>query len=227
MNDEFSVPTAADVQIRGRENAFQLYAIFCGDVTKVSHALNVPPEAIQAMAISGKWDSKLAAIIALKRSADPQDIERAVNRALNFTVAHRFRLHLEKILNRLTDMTPTELESYLLQDTFDPRTGTTKSQISTRPLVDFAGALEKMSAMTYAALCDHATDRSRREEETGQSETSGSIHSAIARAMSELADAKTPTALLEEAQLASGAVIAAKIKVTSADPVTKPYDRGD
>lgn len=227
MSDElFQIPKeVAEIQIRGRDNAWLLYACFMGDVTKTAHALNCSPEVITNMSVAGKWDEKLAGIVRLKQSADPQAIERAINRSLNFVIAHRYRTFLEKILNRFCDMSGAELESYMLQDTFDPRTGITKHQISTRPLADFAAALESMSSMTYAALADHASDRARREEDTGHQETSGAIHSAIARAMSELSDAKTPTALLEEAQLASGAALAAKVKVK---PVTEqPYDKGD
>lgn len=212
------------VTIRGREQAFLLYASFCGDVERTAHALNVSPEAVIDMATAGKWNEKLKSIIALKKSTAPGDLERGINRALNFVMAHRYRLFLDRVISRLEDMVPTEFESYLLVDVFDPKSGQTRSSINARPLADLASALEKCSAMSYQALSDTAQDRARREESTEGGETSGSIHAAIAKAMAEVGEDKSPAALLADAQIASGVARAANVIVKPAEPT--PYDKG-
>lgn len=222
---ELDPPT--EVKILGREQAFLLYASFCGDVERTAHAINVAPTAVIDMAESGKWNEKLKSIIALKRSAAPGDLERGINRALNFVQAHRYRLFLERVINRLTDMTPAEFEGYLLVDEFNPKTGQTKSSINARPLADLASALEKCSAMSYQALSDTAQDRARRDEATEGGEASGAIHAAIAKAMSEIGgEDKSPATMLADAQLVSAAALANRVKVVTKVSEPTPYDAG-
>lgn len=220
MSDE--IPPDAQVVIRGRENAFLVFASLCGDVVKCAHALNLRESDVETMAESGKWREKLANIIALKNSSDPATVERAISRAINFCQAHRFRLFIERVINRLSDMNPTEFESYLLVDEYNPKTLTTRHAINGRGIADLASAMEKCHALTYLALSDTAQDRNRREETSESKEASGELHQAIAKAMAEIASA--PADLLTEAQLASAATLAERVKVTVTE---KPYDKGD
>lgn len=228
MNDDFKIPSeAAEVQIRGRENAFLVFASLACDVVKTAHALGVREKDVSRMAEEGRWNERLKSIVALKNSSDPAQVERLISRCINFVQAHRFRLFIERAVNRLSDMTNEEFESYLLVDEYNPKTLTTKHAINGRGIADLASAMEKCHALTYLALADTTGDRNRREEAGESREASGDLHRQISLAMAELAsEAKTPEALLTEAQLASAAVLAEKVKVTVTEP-EKPYDKGD
>ena len=100
------IPNPEDAQevVFDREQAFLLYATFCGDLEKTAHALNVRPVEVLRMVDEEGWNERLKAILELKKSGRPGDIERAINRALNFVMAHKFRLFLERVLFRLTGM---------------------------------------------------------------------------------------------------------------------------
>lgn len=226
MSDYQPPSELADVQIRGKESAFLVFSSLCGDVTRTAAAIGVREADIERMATEGAWREKLKTIIDLKNSSDPATVERSISRAINFCQAHRFRMFLDKVISRLESMRPQEFEEYLLTDSFDPKTGSTKHTINGRPLADIASSLEKCHSLLYQALSDTAQDRNRREEQEGGSNQAASdIHQKIAFAMSQIADAKTPSDLLTEAQLASAAVLAAKVKVTVTEPPTKPYDK--
>ena len=54
-----------------RENAFLLYATFCGDIERTAHALNVPAVAVLKVADEEGWQTRLGPIIALKKSTRP------------------------------------------------------------------------------------------------------------------------------------------------------------
>lgn len=198
------------------DNAFLCYATLGADPIQTAHALNVTPRAVMDMAAAHHWDEKLKAIIALKKSSAPGDVERSVNRAIAFSAAHRLRLFIERVISRLSDMTPTELERYILQDEYQPKTGTTKSTLSTRAICDLAAALDKVNATIFQALADTGADRARREEAGGESDSAGKIHCAIAAAMSEIAGEESTTAgLLFNAQMAASAVQATRVRTKS------------
>lgn len=183
-----------------RENAFLLFAAFCGDVEQTAHALNLSPATILKVAEDEGWLSKLRSIIELKKSARPGDIERAMNRAMNFVQAHRFRLVCERLIKRLTNMGDDELEDYML--TGVTKDGVTFKKISTRALADLASALEKAQALSYLALNDTAQERVKRNEHLDDTTSGGELHARIARAFQEVGASVTPRAKLLDAQLA-------------------------
>lgn len=190
-----------------RQQAFLLYATFCGDVERTAHALNVEPLVILRAAEEEGWNVKLQPIIALKRSTRPGDVERAINRALNFVQAHRFRLFLERIIQRFADMDSDQLEELLFPMSSiglptRPDAEITK-RLSTRAFADLASALEKAQALTYMALNDTAQERVRRHEDQ-PTEAAGDMHAQIAKAMAEAAESSTPRAALLDAQVAQG-----------------------
>lgn len=172
------------VETFDKENAFLLYSIFCGDVKRTAHALNVDEPLIQKLASENDWDRSLKPIIDLKQSSRAGDVERAINRAINFVQAHRTRVFLERVLKSLTGMTPSDLEAFL----FPVRTnknGDAVQTFSTRALADLASAIEKCHAMTYLALNDTASDRKERGEDEGTAggASASEIHVALAEAM--------------------------------------------
>lgn len=179
-----------------------LYATFCGDVERTAHALNIPTVAVLRVVEEEAWTEKLRGIIELKKSNRPGDIERAINRAMNFVQAHKLRLFLERMLKRLCDMTPEEAEKYLMQENMNAK-GEVKRTISTRPMADLASALEKCHAMSYMALNDSAAERSKRDTQGESADTSGGeVHAKIANMMAGIRNTNSPRAVLLDAQLA-------------------------
>lgn len=167
------------------ENAFLLYCCFCGDVARTAHALAVPPALIEQLATEHRWDSKLKPIIDLKASTRAGDVERAVNRALNFVQAHRLRLFLERVLRQMCGMSVTDMEAFLFPIEKRGRKGfeVVHQSLTTRALADLAAALEKTHSMTYLALNDTATERKERKEEGNDDATAAETHIRLAAAM--------------------------------------------
>lgn len=203
--------TPFSIGATNREHVFSLYAVFGGDATRTAAALNVRVEDIEQAATAGNWDSKLGAIITLRKSAAPLDIERAINRALTFVQGHRLRAQIDRVISRLEGMNAEQLDEYVLPSEICKKTGQILQKISTRPLADLATAAEKAAAICASALADTAADRGRRDEEKSEGQSSGQIHAAIAKAMSEIAADRTPAALLIEAQDATAEALVEKI----------------
>lgn len=184
-----------------RAQVFLLFSTFAGDVERTAHASGLTPSAVIDLATSQGWNDKLKAILALKRSAAPGDVERGLNRAMNFVQAHRLRLFLDRLLLKLSVMDNEELEEYFFTGP-ETKVAFKPKALSTRALADLASAMEKCSVMSYQALADTATDRAGRDEGEGGGDSSGAIHAAIAKAMSEVGRDLSPGALLADAQLA-------------------------
>jgi hypothetical protein len=181
------------------EQAFQLYATFCGDVERTAHALNVSPVDVLRTADEERWSERLKSILELKKSARPGDIERGINRALNFVQAHKMRLFVERLLKKFSTLTDEELENFCFSVTTD-EDGNVNRKLVTRPFADLATAMEKCQALTYQALNDTATERVKRDEHQDHG-SAGSLHAALAEAMSKVRGSQTPRAALFEAQL--------------------------
>jgi hypothetical protein len=204
-----------------REDAFQLFALFAGDCERTAHALGVRPVDVLRMAEAEGWLDKLAPILALKKSTRPGDLERGLNRAMNFIQAHRMRLFVSRVLNRLAGMNAEEFEAYLM--THAGTKGEVTKKLSTRAIADLASALEKCQSMTYLALSDTAQDRSKRDEADDGEVAALDIHARIAKAMAEVKDSSTPRALLFDEQLSTAQ--ATVITPEPSKPEPKPYDK--
>jgi len=197
MNDLVQSDTLAKAQSLELdiENIFLLYATFCGDVERTAHACNRTPSEIISLASVHGWNEKLRGIIELKRSGKPGDVERAINRALNFVQAHKFRLFLERVLRDIYALDSAYLMELLVVGSVD-KDGNKSHKLSTRAFADLAAALEKCQAMTYLALGDSAGERKGREE-AADSEASGvSLHSKLAALMAN----NSPSAALADSQ---------------------------
>ncbi len=166
------------------EEVFRLYAMFVGDLERTAIAAHLPLEQVAEMAAAGDWNKRIAVLIRLQKSGIPGDVERGVNRAINFIQADRMRRVIERVINTLNNMSADEMMQNLLCVTED-RNGNVTSKILTRPFADLATALEKCHAMTYQALNDTATDRKgRSEHEDTASASAGEMHLALVDAMS-------------------------------------------
>lgn len=204
-----------------RENAFLLYATFCGDIVRTAAALGVPAATVLRMSDEDNWAEQLKPILELKKSTKPGDIERAINRALNFVQAHRARMFLNRVLNRIIGMSDAELEEYLLTGGAGKDGLVPIKRLSTRALADLASALEKCHALTYAALNDSTAERvKRKDSDDGIGATD--MHLKLAQAFENVRASRTPRAQLFDAQLAT-----AQDEVAQAAKPHNPHDNDD
>lgn len=203
-----SLPDTTTNEIKvDRGNAFMLYATFCGDCVRTGAALGISAIAVLKMADEESWAEQLKPILELKKSSRPGDIERAINRALNFVQVRKMTMFLERVIRKLTDMSPEELEEYLLYDR-PSKDGTQVKRLTTRALADLASAIEKCHSLSYAALNDSAQERVRRKESDSGGSASD-LHLAIAEAMGKVKSSNSPRALLFDAQLSTAQEIVA------------------
>lgn len=184
-----------------RENAFLLFTTFAGDVVKTAHATGLQASTVLKMAEEEGWLTKLAPILALKKSTKPGDLERGLNRAMNFVQAHKMRTFISRVINRVTGMDEAEFNEYLFNVTKD-KDGFLTKKLTTRALADLASALEKCQAMTYLALNDTSQDRAKRKEGDEDAEVSAAdIHAQISEGLAKVRGSSTPRAMLFDAQL--------------------------
>lgn len=206
--------TPSEDELRGelkgldREQAFMLYATFAGDVIRTSHALNIKPAALMLVADECGWNDKLREIIEMRESAKPGDWERAVNRAINFVMAHQMRLLFDRALKRFRDMEDEELEKAMIEEWTD-REGNNRYKATGKVFADLAAAMEKVHSMTYHALSDTVQDRNRRKEQEKNEDTTGDMHAMISAKMQSVSRDNSPRAQLFDAQLAKGQEVAA------------------
>jgi hypothetical protein len=170
------------------DEIYLLYAAFCGDVDRTAHAANTTPDVVLKLKEAGNWDQKLKSIIELKRSGRPGDVERAINRAINFVQAHRLRMVLENVVREIASMPMKRLMELLLSGACDGD-GNRIQKLQTRAFADLASAIEKCHAMTYLATNDTSTERKGRDGEFAADGMSmGEIHAKIAASFSKPKD---------------------------------------
>jgi len=199
-NSREQLVDASGEYLFNREDAFLVYASFCGDLARTAHALNIAATAVLKIADEDGWTAKLAPILQLKQSTRPGDLERAMNRAVSFVQAYRLKRFLDRVMNKLTAMDEEDLERYVFGEVTD-KTGLVKHCLTTRPLADLAVALEKAHSMAYQALNDTAQERVKRKEQgVGADDSIGDLHAKLAEAMSAVSKSMTPRALLFDAQ---------------------------
>lgn len=191
-----------------RENAFMLYCSFSGDASKTAAALNLTVHQVVSMANTGDWLDKFEAILKLKKSGKPGDVERVLNRTMNFVQAARTRLFLGRMLKKLFLLSDEELDKYCFAEiTTKHKDGTTSTEykLNTRPFADLCAAMEKCHQMTYMSLNDSMSERVKREaqDEDGQN-TVQDVHAAISEAMSKVSKDQSPRAMLFDEQLRLG-----------------------
>lgn len=170
------------------QQAFLIYAAFAGDIDKVAASLNVRAQAVIAMEEAGDWKVKLQTLLKLKGSKQGKEVDRVMNRANNFVLAHRMRLTLERVVRRLDEMTDEQLfDSFWCETTRQKKDGTisTEKRLNFRGLADLATALDKVQMLSYAALNDTAGERTLRgkTELAKNAEPLVDVHATIAEAM--------------------------------------------
>jgi hypothetical protein len=175
---EGEVPATFD-----RRNAFLVYASMSGDSERTAMALGISHMSLERLIVEEGWDDKIASLIKLRKSGNAKQVERGVNRALNFIQAQRLRMILERLMRRLDDMTDDELMDYSFASTTktDKNGETTiEKKFNARPFADLASAMEKTQVLSYMALADTAAERKK------HGPTDAEIHSTIANAISKM-----------------------------------------
>lgn len=200
-----------------REQALLLYCANCCDVAKTAFSLGIEAIQLQRVIDAEKWDERLGPIREKIKSESPGSVERGINRSLNFCMAHRFRLLLERALQVMENWTDEELRQNLASESTS-KAGVTSYRVSTRWAADFSASLEKMAAMSYAATNDSASERVKRQADEGGGESKLDIHQRIAAVMSGVGESKSPRHLLLEAQLEVADSIAKKAIVIAPRP---------
>lgn len=214
--DEFSGNESARVRLK--ESGFLMFALFCGDIVRTAHALNVAPEVIRSLAVEHAWDAKLRPIVDLKQSSRPGDVERAMNRAVNFVQAHRWRSFLEVVMNELTGMNRQEIRAYIFATETD-KDGIQTKKFTTRALADLSSAIEKCHALTYIALNDTATERKGRDSSEDGEHAAAELHLKLAEAMAKAAGpSRTIGGMIAEQQLEIASEIAMANPVKPLEP---------
>jgi hypothetical protein len=171
-----------------RKNAFLVYASVSGDEDKAAMALGISHSAMVRLIIEEGWEEKIAGLIRLRKSGNSRQVEKGLNRALNFTQAQRFRMVIERLMRRLSDMSDDELMEYSFQtETSTHKDGTVDEtkRFNARPFADLASAMEKVHTLSYQALADTASERKKTDDER-QGPTSEEIHSTIAGAIAKM-----------------------------------------
>lgn len=199
------------------EQVFLVYASLCGDVDGVAAAVGVPPKIIARLADAESWPDRIAPLLAKRKSAKPGDPERAINRAINFAMAHRYRLFLQRVAQQLYAMPEAELAELLVKSMPGRKEeGGTSRIFFTRPLADLATAMEKAQMLTYLALKDTVSDRRGRETDGPEDELSAAaLHAQITRAMDASREPQTAVGELAAAQIESAQAAAREAVIVS------------
>lgn len=212
-------PSVAGTDLHNKQQAFLLYTLFCGDAIKTAHALGVPPEMVITCSKKEGWDEKVSEITRLRKSDKPGDLERAINRAINYVQAHRYRQQLERVLQRIMSWDPNKFDDLLVTTSTD-KLGNIKYQFSTRAFADLASAMERAHMLTYMALGDLSQDRSRRKEDIADEGVIAAtqLHEQIVKAMQDIsADSPREALFNEQARMAR------EIAVARVDPSEKQF----
>lgn len=141
---------------------FLVYMSLCGCVERTALAMDLDPEIVRALAESEGWEIKIRRVSLLSKGEKAGDYEKAVNRALNFAVAHQGRVLISKIIENLGKMGNEQLFGVCTQIKAGSVTHTA------RFFSDLAAALEKFSHLTYISLGDSTGER---ESKDGGEET--------------------------------------------------------
>jgi len=196
VTTEFKGPPTVTIDA---EQVFMLYATFCGDPRRTAHAAGISEEELDLLVKRHDWDKRISGLIELRRSDRAGDVERAINRAINFVQAHRYRIFLERVLRDITSKSEEEVYGMLMTERFNKDGRPAGTTLSMKPLADLAAALEKVHQLTYISLCDAPSERAKRKVLDPEDVAEVDIHARIAKALSEMR-AKSPPAQLQDVQ---------------------------
>ena len=192
-------PQSIDLDV---DQVFMLYAAFCGDVAKTAHSSGISQEKVMALALEHEWPERIKSLVDLTKGSKPGDVERGINRAMNFVQAHRYRIFVEGVMRALMSTSSTEegLRDTLTTRHFNRKGEKISESCNMRPLADLASAMEKIHWMTYQALSDSPQERAKRVEKPADESAQSDVHARIAAALANMRN-KSPVAQLKAAQV--------------------------
>jgi hypothetical protein len=194
-----SAPASVELDL---EQLFLLYAAFCGDLSKTAHSAGMTIAEVDRLAVQHGWPEKIKGLISLNKGQKPGDIERGINRALNFVQAHRCRMFIESVLRAMIADGKKHGEDVLSmfnQIRLNKKGGISGETLSLRPIADLAIALEKVQWMTYQALNDSPQERAKRVEAPKDESSQADVHARIAAALAGMRST-SPAAQLSDGQ---------------------------
>lgn len=193
------------------DQVFMLYAAFCGDVSKTAHSAGISRTQVEDLALEYGWPERIKSLVDLTQGAKPGDVERGINRAMNFVQAHRWRIFLEGTLRALAKV-GTDGDAMLDLFTTEKRNkdgAVVERVFSARALADISTALEKVHWMTYQALNDSPQERAKRVEKPADDAAQADVHARLAAALAAMR-ANSPRTQLEDAQTELAAHLSTK-----------------
>jgi hypothetical protein len=193
------------------DQVFMLYAAFCGDVAKTAHSSGIPRKQVEDLAVEYGWPDRIKSIVDLTKGTKPGDVERGINRAINFVQAHRCRIFIEGVMRALTKECVDDKATLdqFTTERLNKHGDVCDRQFSARALADLASAMEKVHWMTYQALNDSPQERAKRVEKPSDDTAQSDVHARIAAALADMRN-KSPKAQLEDAQAIIGQPLPAK-----------------
>ena len=211
------------------EQTFMLYAAFCGDVAKTAHSSGIPKEQVIALADQYGWRDRIQGLVVLARGEKAGDVERAINRAMNFVQAHRCRHFIERVLRALVTQADesNDVLEILRTDRVSKDGKVVGQAYSTRPLADLTSAMEKIHWMTYQALNDSPQERAKRVEKVEDEVSQSDIHARISTALAAMRS-QSPKDQLESGQqeLANHLALPARAAAPPPPPPLPPAATG-
>jgi hypothetical protein len=183
------------------DQVFMLYAAFCGDVAKTAHSSGIPMQEVEKLALDHGWPDRIRSLVTLTKGTKPGDVERGINRAINFVQAHRCRLFIEGVMRALERECVSDKAALdqFTTERINKHGEVCERQFSARAIADLASAMEKIHWMTYTALNDSPQERAKRVEKASDDTAQSDVHARIAAALAEMRN-KSPLAQLEAAQ---------------------------
>lgn len=126
---------------------FMLYALFGGDVKRVSIVSRVEVRRIESLAHDFNWKGKLAGRPGIGTEKGAEE-ERALNRVANYVTAERLRRVFDRLIDEL-DSDPTFAKAFCTSVDDDG-----KKSFNTKNLVELSKGLQIVNDISYRALQD-------------------------------------------------------------------------
>ncbi len=165
--------------VKDPAQVFLIYMALVGDEEKTALALDLNVETVHRMAVQDGWADKVRRISVLSKSSTPGDYERAQNRALNFVQCHQLRKQIDRLIFELQSAEDIRTKFIKMVD----RGGVEMPELTARFLSDLTAAMDRVHAMTYAALGDTPKERTERGPGNGDPVREQGIHSALIGAL--------------------------------------------
>jgi hypothetical protein len=138
---------------------FEAFIAFSGDETRTAIACELEVEEVHALAIAENWASRLKNWNELA-NGDAKAVQIQINRAVSFIQGQRLRSVIDKLIQKLNELTPEELMVKLTAE---------NGELRTRPIADLTKAAEAANLICSRALGDTPHERPEENGKRGSS----------------------------------------------------------